>query len=300
VKTIMQAAISAIVILCQSAWADSPPDCVNTSQPVVLVSGAGMLESLVFARNGDLLFTDLGKGTLHVLPMPDAVPSLLASGIQAPGGIALGEGRQVFVGFGNDVLGALFPHTLKAGVVKVDLDSGKVSPYASGLSSANGLVRAPDGTIYASNAVSPWLGRVLPDGTVQPQWIKRSGNGMAVSGDGKTLYVNQSMLFSRVWRVQTETGAISLHAEAPEGSRLSFFDGLEQAADGTLFVAAYAPGEIWRVNQQGDVCVLTRGLKQPSAIAVGRAGKGFKPTSLYVTTHSGSLVELPGVLRSAP
>jgi sugar lactone lactonase YvrE len=299
VKTALKATVSIIVTLCQSAWAASPPDCQHTSAPVTLVSEAGMLESIIFTRDGQLLFTNLGKGTLHVLPAPDGTPALLASGITSPGGIALGEGQDVFVGFGNDVIGTLFPRTLKAGVVRVDLDSGKVSPYAKGLSSANGLVRASDGTLYASNALSSWLGRVRPDGTVEAQWLKLAGNGLAMSGDGKTLYVNQSMLYSRIWKVQTETGAISLHAEAPAGSRMAFFDGLELAADGTLFVAAYLAGEVWRVNQQGDICLVARGLKQPSAVAVGRAGRGFKPSSLYVTTHSGSLLELPGVLGYA-
>lgn len=274
----------------------SPPDCPRTIEPMPLLSKAGTLESLAFDQTGRLLFTDLSKDTLNVLPGPGLSASVVASGIESPGGIAPGSGSEVFVGFGNDVLSGLVPAQGRAGVVKVDLRDGRVQAHARGLAGSNGLVRAPDGTLYASNALASYLGRVLPDGTVQPRWLHRSGNGLALSADGKVLYLNQS-LPARIWRVDVSAGVVSPLAEAPWNLGWAFFDGLGASSDGRLFVAVYLAGQVWQVDDQGHSCVLARGLSRPSAVVAGQAGRGFKPTSLYVTTHSGSLLELPDAIK---
>ena len=278
--------------------AQSPvPDCANVAVPTPLLSKAGTVESLAFDGQGRLLFTDLIKGTLTVLAKRDGLPAVLASGIKSPGGIALADNpAEVFVGYGNDLSG-LFPTAGKAGVVKVNLQTGVVSPYAQGLSSANGVVRGSDGTIYASNALSSYLGRVLPDGTVEPRWLKQTGNGLALSSDGKTLFLNQSLFPSRVMKVDLATNEVSTVATAPAGQRMSFFDGLATSEDGTLFIAVYLTGQVWSVSPQGQMCVLAKGLSLPTAIAAGSGKAGFASTSLFVSSHGGSIVELPGVLR---
>ncbi len=271
------------------------PDCAVTAKAVPLLSKAGTLESLAFDRAGRLLYTDLGKNTLNVLPKPGALPQVVASGIKAPGGIALGGGPEVYVGTGNDASG-IVPTQAKAGIVKVDLDTGVVTPYAKGLASANGLVRSSDGTFYASDALASYLGRVLPDGTVQPRWLKLAGNGLALSGDEAVLFVNQSLPPTRVMAVDLATGASRVVAKPPVAQALSLLDGMTITDEGTLYVAAYLAGQVWRVDAGGHVCVVARGLGTPSAVLVGQAGQGFEPTSLYVTTHGGGLLELPRVL----
>lgn len=282
-----------------SVSANTPvPDCPKVATPQPVLSKAGTLESIAFDKQGRLLFTDLFKGTLIVLPGRDAATTVVASGINAPGGIVLGDGpNEVYVGYGNDLNG-LFPATGKAGIVKVNLESGGVTPFAKGLSGANGVVRASDGTMYASNAISAYLARVSPDGTVESRWLPQTGNGLALSADGNTLYLNQSLFPSRVMKIDLATKQISTIATPPTGRRMSFFDGLAAGDDGTLFVAAYLIGEVWKVTAQGDMCVLAKGLSMPTALAAGSGKGGFLSTSLYVTSHSGSIVELADVLPS--
>lgn len=293
--TLCAAAMAAMAGLMGQAEAGLP-DCALTAKPVPLLSKAGKLESLAFDRAGRLLYTNLDQNTLHVLPKPGATGQVVATGIKAPGGIALGAGPEVYVGTGNDPSAAL-PSLAKAGIVKVDLNTGAVTPHASGLSSANGLVRSSDGTFYASNALASYLGRVLPDGTVQPRWLKLSGNGLVLNGDESVLYVNQSLPPTRVMAVNLATGTTQVVSKLPAANALSLLDGMGITDDGSLYVAAYLAGQVWRVDAgKGSVCVVARGLDKPSAVVAGQGGQGFEPTSLYVTTHGGSLLELPRVL----
>ena len=76
---------------------------------------------------------------------------------------------------------------------RVDLVQGQVTPVVKGLSMANGVVRAPDGSYYASDNLALSLDRVSPSGVVQRKWLNLNSNGLALSRDGRTLFVNQFM-----------------------------------------------------------------------------------------------------------
>lgn len=195
----------------------------------------------------------------------------MATGLSNPGGIAVVNEHEAYVGTGNSING-LIPSLGMAGIARVDLDTGAVQPYATGLSMSNGLVRATDGTFYASDDLSTSLDRVSPDGTVQRSWLLLNSNGMAFSADQKTLYVNQ-LAPAKVFAVDRTSGAIRLVVEAPPARHWTWLDGLEP--------------------QTGQMCVLVKGLSFPSAVAVGHSGRGYSPSSIYITTHSGRIHEVP-------
>lgn len=273
--------------------------CEGVGAPTALLSGQGALESIAFDQQGRLLYTSLFKGLLLRLDGPQAAPFTVAVDVSSPGGIAVTGPNEAFVGIGNSLNGA-FPSLGKAGIVRVDLQNGQVTPHASGLSMSNGLVRAQDGTFYASDDLAASLDRVLPDGTVQRTWLKQNSNGLALSKDQKTLYVNQ-MVPARIVAVDRATGQTTVVADAPPARKWSWLDGLDIDDQGRLYVVSYWAGEVWRLDPASrKMCLLASGLSMPSAVAVGRSGGAYRATSIYVTTHSGRLHEVPGAVPVAP
>jgi hypothetical protein len=274
------------------AWATAaePAPCAGVGQPRTLLTGQPAMESLAFDPLGRLLFSRMFKGELARLDQPTAAPVTVATGISGPGGIAVLNAHEAYIGTGNSLNG-LFPGLGLGGIAHVNLDTGVVSPKFKGLGMANGMVRASDGTFYASDDLSKRLDRVLPDGTVQAGWLKLNSNGMALSKDQKTLFVNQ-MLPAKVLAVDRASGQVKVLAEAPASRQWTWLDGLDIDAAGRLYVVAYWGGEIWRL-EEGRFCRLVEGLSRPAAVAVGRDANGFAATSVYVVTHSGELVEVP-------
>ena len=276
---------------CSAASESGIPDCPGVGAPRVLLDKQGPLESIAFDTSGRLLFTNMTQKALMRMDLPGATPVTVATGLSGPGGIAVVNEHEAYVGTGNGVNG-LIPALGLAGIAHVDLDTGAVKPYAAGLSMSNGMVRANDGTFYASDDLAKSLDRVLPDGTVQRGWLRLNSNGMALSLDQKTLYVNQ-LTPAKVFAVDRATGAISLVVEAPPARKWTWLDGLDIDSQGRLYVVAYFGGEVWRVEPKtGQMCVAAKGLSLPSAVAVGHAGHGYAPTSIYITTHSGRVHEV--------
>jgi sugar lactone lactonase YvrE len=259
-----------------------------------LTRGRGPLESLAFDPQGRLLFTSITQGALFRLEAPDGAVTTVTQSLKSPGGIAVTGAHEAHVGTGNTLTG-LMPWLGAAGIARVDLETGAVSQVTTGLAMANGLVRASDGTFYASDDLARSLDRVLPNGTVQRGWLKLNSNGLAISPDQRTLYVNQ-MIPPKVLAVNRDTGEVSLVADAPEGLGWTWLDGLGIDRQGLLYVASYWSGEVWRLTHDGGWCTLARGLTLPSAVTPGASGAGFSPTSVYVTTHGGGLFEVPGAV----
>jgi sugar lactone lactonase YvrE len=268
----------------------TPAPCSGVGAARVLLSGQGALESLAFDAQGRLLVSRLFKGELARLDQPTAAPVTVATGISGPGGISVLNAHEAYIGTGNSLNG-LFPGLGLGGIAHVNLDTGVVTPRFKGLGMANGMVRASDGTFYASDDLSKRLDRVLPDGTVEAGWLKLNSNGMALSKDQKTLFVNQ-MLPAKVLAVDRASGQVRVVAEAPASRKWTWLDGLDIDAAGRLYVVAYWGGEVWRL-EDGRFCRLVDGLSTPAAVAVGRDANGFAATSIYVVTHSGELVEVP-------
>ncbi|MFT3857096.1 MAG: SMP-30/gluconolactonase/LRE family protein [Aquabacterium sp.] len=268
------------------------PTCSGTGPVKVLLEKQGALESIAFDRQGRLLLSDILGSRLLRMDAPSASPVTVASAISFPGGIAVTSDRDAYIGTGNSPVNGLLPSLGGAGIAHVDLSSGVVTPTIQGLSMSNGVVRASDGTFYASDDLARSLDRVLPDGTVQRGWLPLNSNGLALSRDQKTLYVNQ-MLPAKILAVERATGAVRLVAEAPKARTWTWLDGLAIDAEDTLYVVAYWGGEVWRLAKDGNMCLLASGLSMPSAVVVGQAGSGFSATSVYITTHSGRLHEVP-------
>jgi sugar lactone lactonase YvrE len=185
----------------------------------------------------------------------------------------------------------------RAGLLRVDVQTGAYERWVRGLGMANGVARAPDGTIYASNGMGTHVERITLDGAVQRRWERvASANGLAVDHDGRFLYAARTFVAARVSRIDLGDHAnVVVHARAPRAAAASMLDGLAIDAAGRLFAAANAAGQVWRVDTDGSIRVLACGLRCPSAVVLGKGARGFSEGSVFAVTFAGDIVELPGV-----
>jgi hypothetical protein len=93
---------------------------------------------------------------------------------------------------------------------------------------------------------------------------------------------------------------VTTHARAPVLARASMLDGMAIDDSGRLFVAANGAGQVWRVDPDGAIQALTRGLRCPTAVALGCGPRGSCAGNLYAVTFAGNVVELAGAARRQP
>lgn len=170
-------------------------------------------------------------------------------------------------------------------VLKVDMASKQISVFAhhDGLNQPNDLAIGPDGVLWASDPnwgnSTGQLWRIDTHGHITKV---ASGlgttNGIEVSPDGKTLYVNES--------VQRGLWAFAITADGLKDKRLlkqfpdHGFDGMRCDVDGNLYVTRYGKGVVAVVSPQGNILREIDVLgKSPSNICFG----GPDGRTVYVT-----------------
>jgi len=277
----------------------SVPLCDRPPHVRVLRSGLGVLESAIVDPQGRLFFTsqfwDGLLGAVLRIDHPDAEPVKLAGGIWSPGGLAFDDRGMLIAGFGDSGPGGLIGNLAGlAGLLLIDPDSGKHRTWATGLEMANGVARAPDGTVFASNNLGTHIDRIDRAGTVHRRWATvPSANGLAVDPAGRYLYAAQSFTAAAIKRVEIANPAnVTTHARPGLPAWASGLDGLAIDTADRLYVAANFAGQIWRVGPDGTIEALARGLRFPSAVAIGHGTGGFCEGNLYAVTLSGDIVEL--------
>jgi sugar lactone lactonase YvrE len=144
-------------------------------------------------------------------------------------------------------------------VLRIDPHTRAVSIFAHepGMSQPNDLAIGPDGTLYASDPnwkeSTGQLWRIDRDGRVT-RLADGMGttNGIEVSPDGKTLYVNES--------VQRNVWAFTItpeHTLADKRLLIQFpdhgFDGMRADVDGNLYITRYGKGTVVKVSPEGKV-----------------------------------------------
>ncbi|MDO8834217.1 MAG: SMP-30/gluconolactonase/LRE family protein [Vicinamibacterales bacterium] len=171
-------------------------------------------------------------------------------------------------------------------ILEVDMTTRTVSVFAHEprMNQPNDLAIAVDGTIYASDP--NWK-----DGTGQVWRIDRAGrvtlaaatmgttNGIEVSPDGRTLYVNES--------VQRHIWSFTIAPDGSLGHKQPFarvddfgFDGMRCDVDGNLYVTRYDKGTVIKLSPAGTVLQEIDVLgKKPSNICFG----GPDGRTAYVT-----------------
>jgi gluconolactonase len=144
-------------------------------------------------------------------------------------------------------------------VLLIDPATRRVEVWAQNeqMNQPNDLAIAPDGTLYASDpnwkAGTGQLWRIDPAGkTTLLATNLGTSNGIEVSPDGRTLYLNESVQRNVwAWSIQTD-GSIAnkrLVKQFPDHG----FDGMRADADGNLYITRYGKGTVVKMSPAGEV-----------------------------------------------
>lgn len=231
---------------------------------------AGDKEGMVYAVNFEK------QGTIgQVTPSGEA--SIF---IELPAG-SVGNGIRF-----NSAGDMLIADYTKHNILKVDMASKKISVFANEpkMSQPNDIAIDKKGRLYASDpdwkAGTGRIWRIDPDGKVS-LLLDNLGttNGIEVSPNGKTLYVNESVQ-RKVWAYDLSgDGQISnkrLLIEFPDFG----MDGMRCDIKGNLFISRYGKGTVTEISPRGKIIreiVLTG--KNPSNVTFG----GKDGRTVYVT-----------------
>jgi len=292
------AVLAGLLVAVPAASAVAP--CPRTAgPPAPVTSVTGWVESLAFDVQGRLLFTNTVTGQLLRLSRPGGVPKVVASGIPAGGGIVVVGPRTAYVGTGNAFANGSDPALGGAGIKRVDLKTGKVTSYATGLAMANGVVRTAKGVFYGSDAIKPSVDRVRADGTVDRGWLTfGDANGLALGKGDRYLYANRSLNPTQIVRIDLRNPSRVTTVAATTGEDgAAFLDGLTLGAGDVPYAAVFGRGEVWSVRGHA-FCRVGAATPQATSVAFGRKGSGFDPRSLYVGSAAGQIVRLPKVAAS--
>lgn len=178
------------------------------------------------------------------------------------------------------------------GIVWRITPEGERTAFATGIADPNAIIRLPGGTWLVSDDGVDHIYRIV-DGRAEI-WSRAVPfpNGMALSRDGRTLYVAQ--IFSAIGPVVPDTAiwAIPIRNDRPAGPGRIVArterapDGLAADEYGRIYVADNGSGSIRRYDPAtGDMVVVARGMPNVASLVFGEGA--FDPLSIYATSTAG-------------
>jgi sugar lactone lactonase YvrE len=270
-----------------AAPATTPPACTPWSVRTLL-SGQGWLENLAFDGRGSITLSALAQGRILRLT-PSRRLSTLLTPVVAPGGERV-RGRYLYFVTGDTV-----PVTPTGTLDRLDLRTGRRSTVAQGLTMPNGLALLPNGDAVVSRDLGTGTGltRIRARDPRHPQieWAKLDDtNGLAVDPTGRWLYTDRTLSpDGEVDRVLIANPSV-VQVVGRLGAGVSP-DDLTVDKRGTLFIAGFSSGRIYRLNPRTHAaCFIASGLAQPTSPRFG--GRGWHANDLYVTDAGGHLSQL--------
>ncbi len=176
-------------------------------------------------------------------------------------------------------------------ILKVNTQTREVITFAHDdrMNQPNDLAIAPNGTLYASDP--NWqdgtgqLWRIDMDGTTT-RLAKDMGttNGIEVSPDGTTLYVNESKQ-RNVWAFDIEMDGTLSNKRLIKQFSDHGFDGMRCDVDGNLYITRHGKGTVVKMTPQGEILQEVNVLgPKPSNLCFG----GPDGCTVYVTEVDGT------------
>ena len=141
----------------------------------------------------------------------------------------------------------------------VDLKTKAITVFAhdAAMNQPNDLALAPDGTLYASDP--NWkngtgqLWRISRDGRTHREAADMgTSNGVEVSPDGRTLYVNESVQ-RNIWQFDIAADGALKNKRLLKKFDDYGFDGMRCDVDGNLYIARHGKGTIVKLSPKGEV-----------------------------------------------
>ena len=244
-----------------------------------LIQGYGLIEGPTVEPDGSLVFSDVVRGGVHRL-RPDGSVTDVVEHRRGIGGIAVhADGGHVISG--RNISWKRDGET----VVLLDRDHEGMS--------FNDLTTDPDGRIYVGSLLFDPLDAASPRAPGNVYLIDLDGssrivhddvrltNGLGVSPDGTVLYHADTEAHA-VWRYdRAADGSLSGRRALHQWDERSQPDGLAVAADGSVWVAMAASGEVVGVAADGDI-VATIDVEVPMVTSVCFGGEQLDV--LYIVT----------------
>jgi len=273
--------------------------------PIILCLALAGSQKITSARADDPLFvarplTKPGEFTPGIEgPNCDAQGNIYAVNFRTQGtiGIVTPDGRgEVYATLpqGSVANGIVFDRAGKMyvadytrhNVLVIDPSTKEIRVFAheSKMSQPNDLAIAPDGTIFASDP--NWakdtgkIWRVDLDGKVTLAADGQgTSNGIEVSPDGKTLYVNESDQ-RNIWRFTIAPDKRLVDRRLIRTFEDHGFDGMRCDVDGNLYISRIGKGTVIKMTPEGKVLQEVDVLgKRPSNLCFG----GPDGRTVYVT-----------------
>ena len=144
-------------------------------------------------------------------------------------------------------------------ILRVDPKSRVISVLAhdNRMNQPNDLALAPSGDLYASDPnwkeSTGQVWRAGPTGKLSLVATNMgTSNGIEVSPDGKTLYVNESVQ-RNVWAFTIESDGSLAHKRLFKKFDTHGFDGMRCDVDGNLYIARHGKGTVVKLSPGGEV-----------------------------------------------
>ena len=288
-------------LLAGAAPAAALQDCPDLPAKKTILSGQGQLESLIADARGRIFYSDLmNGGRLLRIDAPGAEPKVLIQGINGSGGLAWDADGSLIMGFNGGTQNALADGT-EGGLMRVNPETGQSTVLTRGMGQANGLVRGPDGAVYASNDFGHGIDR-FAGGKLEDDWSKvQTPNGLVIDTTARYLYAAQTFKPASVARIDlADPSKEEPYFEAGPADQAGGPDGMTRDDRDRLFVAVNAAGEVWRIDTDRTACRVASGITNASAVNWGGGAPGFPQRNLYVVAFSGVLVELANATDRPP
>lgn len=256
----------------------------------------GSVENILDDGRGGMLLSMIEDNKLARLT-PDGTLTTVVDDLYVPGGLAR-RGPWVYVTTGL-TLESMQQGIDDGGIERINLRTGERETWATGLVAPNGMALLRDGSAIVTRTISgsgvlSEVTRVPPRNRteIEPFWSDlTTTNGAALDHSGRWLYLSRSDDPAEIWRIWTrDPQKREKVAEFGEGAA-DLLDDLTVMRNGTVYVAAWQSGKVYRIDPHGSVCEIASGLPLVTAVEPGK-GHGFPRGHLYASSHAGTIYEL--------
>ena len=248
--------------------------------PSIFADVGGISEDLAFDGKGNLYVSLTQLGTIKKVTAKGQV-SVVATGLSRPAGLAVAPDGDLYVcEYGAGKLTRVTPAGAATTVATAAGKTAFVNP--------NHVAINRQGMVYMSDS-SGFVARV--EGTSSSMLLDArarvpgaSPNGLALTADGRTLYVNDLYAKHNIWKVALDAqGQLASVEQMSLSDSLLIADGIALDCKGQLYVT-YALTKIALVDpQSGKAKLIFSGLElsTPANMAFGH-GAGFDSRTLYI------------------
>lgn len=137
----------------------------------------------------------------------------------------------------------------------------------------NDIVTTADGTVYATDTAGARVFKLAPGGTALEQWFTDPAlamvDGLSIGPDG-AMYLN-TVTTNKLFRLTMADGAAGTLTELKLSQEIKGPDGMRFGADGKLYMAENAAGQVDAVTFDGDTATITpiaTGYDTPTGVSI--------------------------------